>query len=141
MFSSRLKPSRFKEDHVELKPGNWRKFRNAANNAQSLAKRASLNALALVLALVSGGLVHAQAYPNKPVRVVIPWPLAGMPKPIIDKLNADINKALKLPDVVQTLSSQGLDPWLSTVEEFGARLKADYDKYAQLIKLTGARID
>ena len=64
-----------------------------------------------------------------------------MPKPIIDKLNADINKALKLPDVVQTLSSQGLDPWLSAPEEFGARLKADHDKYAQLIKLTGARID
>ena len=64
-----------------------------------------------------------------------------MPGPIIDKLNADVNKALKLPDVVQTLSSQGLDPWLSTAEEFGARLKADYDKYAQLIKLTGARID
>ena len=37
--------------------------------------------------------------------------------------------------------AQALDPWTSTPEEFDARLKVDYDKYAQLIKLTGARID
>jgi tripartite-type tricarboxylate transporter receptor subunit TctC len=66
---------------------------------------------------------------------------AGTPKPVIDKLNAEINKALKLPEVAQTLSAQALDPWTSTPEEFAARLKADYDKYAQLIKLTGAKID
>ena len=46
--------------------------------------------------------------------------------------------SLKLPDVAQNLSAQALDPWTSTPEEFGARLKADYDKYAKLIKLTGA---
>lgn len=66
---------------------------------------------------------------------------AGTPKPVIDKLNAEINKALKLPEVAQTLSAQALDPWTSTPEEFAARLKTDYDKYAQLIKLTGAKID
>jgi tripartite-type tricarboxylate transporter receptor subunit TctC len=66
---------------------------------------------------------------------------AGTPKFAIDRLNAEVNKALKLPDVVQSLSAQALDPWGSTPEEFGARMKADYDKYAQLIRLTGARID
>ena len=66
---------------------------------------------------------------------------AGTPKPVIDKLNAEINKALKLPEVAQTLSAQALDPSTSTPEEFAARLKTDYDKYAQLIKLTGAKID
>jgi hypothetical protein len=39
------------------------------------------------------------------------------------------------------LSAQALDPWTSTPDEFGARLKIDYDKYAKLIKLTGARVD
>jgi tripartite-type tricarboxylate transporter receptor subunit TctC len=66
---------------------------------------------------------------------------AGTPKPVIDKLNAEINKALKLPEVAQTLSAQALDPWTSTPDEFAARLRTDYDKYAHLIKLTGARID
>jgi tripartite-type tricarboxylate transporter receptor subunit TctC len=66
---------------------------------------------------------------------------AGTPKAAIDRLNAEINKALKLPDVAQNLSGQALDPWTSTPEEFAARLKTDYDKYAQLIKLTGAKVD
>jgi len=54
---------------------------------------------------------------------------AGTPKSITDKLNAEINKALKLPEVAQSLSGQGLDPWSSSPEELNARLKADYEKY------------
>ncbi len=66
---------------------------------------------------------------------------AGTPKAIIDKLNAEINRALKNPDVVQGLTNQAIDAWSSTPEEFDARLKADYDKYARLIKLTGAAVE
>jgi len=66
---------------------------------------------------------------------------AGTPKAIVDKLNAEINRALKQSDVLQNLANQASDPWYSTPEEFDARLKADYDKYAKLIKLTGASIE
>jgi tripartite-type tricarboxylate transporter receptor subunit TctC len=66
---------------------------------------------------------------------------AGTAKPLIDRLNAEINKALKLPDVAQSLSGQALDPRTSTPDEFAARLKVDYDKCAQLFRLTGAKID
>lgn len=66
---------------------------------------------------------------------------AGTPKPIIDKLNAEINKALALPDVVKNLENQALDPSPSTVEQFNATLKVDYEKYGNLIKLTGAKIE
>ena len=66
---------------------------------------------------------------------------AGTPKAIIDKLNAEINRALKNPDVVQGLTNQAIDAWSSTPEEFDARLKTDYDKYARLIKLTGAAVE
>jgi tripartite-type tricarboxylate transporter receptor subunit TctC len=66
---------------------------------------------------------------------------AGTPRAVIERLNGEINRALKLQDVAQNLSAQALDPWQSTPEEFGVRLKADYDKYAQLIKLTGAKVD
>ena len=55
--------------------------------------------------------------------------------------NAEINRALKNPEVLQNLANQGIDSWLSTPEEFDARLKADYDKYAKLIKLTGATVE
>ncbi len=66
---------------------------------------------------------------------------AGTPKAIIDRLNAEANKALKLPDVVQKLENQVLDPWTSTPEEFNARLKVDYEKYGKLIQLTGAKVE
>ena len=66
---------------------------------------------------------------------------AATPRAIIERLNTEINRALKLADVAQNLSTQGLDPWPSTPEEFAVRLKADYEKYGQLIKLTGAKVD
>lgn len=66
---------------------------------------------------------------------------AGTPKAVIDKLNAEVNKALSLPDVEQKLDSQGLAPWTSTPDEMNARLKSDYEKYGKLIRLTGAKVD
>ena len=66
---------------------------------------------------------------------------AGTPKDIVSRLNAEVNKALKHPDVSKSLANQALDPWIGTPEEFEARLKVDYDKYAKLVKLTGATIE
>jgi tripartite-type tricarboxylate transporter receptor subunit TctC len=66
---------------------------------------------------------------------------AGTPKPVVDRLNAEINKILKLPDVVRNLSSQALDPWASTPDEFAARIKVDYEKYGKLISAAGVKIE
>ncbi len=66
---------------------------------------------------------------------------AGTPRAIVDRLNAEVNKALAMPDMIQKLEAQALDPWTSTPDEFNARLKVDYEKYGKLIKLTGAKIE
>ena len=66
---------------------------------------------------------------------------AGTPKAVIDKLNADLKKAMADADVSSKLSAQTLDPMHSTPEEFARRLKSDYDKYEKVVKLSGARID
>jgi tripartite-type tricarboxylate transporter receptor subunit TctC len=66
---------------------------------------------------------------------------AGTPREIVVRLNTEINKALKTPEVSKNLSSQALDPWFGTPEEFAARIKTDYEKYGKLIQLTGAKID
>ncbi len=66
---------------------------------------------------------------------------AGTPKAIIDKLNAEINKALALPDVVKNLENQALDPSPSTVDQFNKTLQVDYEKYGRLIKMTGAKVE
>ena len=66
---------------------------------------------------------------------------ANTPRAIIDKLNAESNKALKHPDVATSLTNQVLDPLPSTPEEFAQRIKVDYEKYGKLIKATGLKID
>lgn len=66
---------------------------------------------------------------------------AGTPKSVIDRLNAEVNKALAQQDIVQKLEAQALDPWPATPEEFSAKIKTDFEKYAKLIKLSGAKIE
>jgi tripartite-type tricarboxylate transporter receptor subunit TctC len=66
---------------------------------------------------------------------------AGTPRAIVDRLNAELKKALDHPDVAKNLSSQTLDPMFMTPEQFTARLKADYEKYGKIVKLSGAKID
>lgn len=66
---------------------------------------------------------------------------AGTPKAVIDRLNALIGKALADHDVAAKLSAQTLDPMHMTAAQFAQRIKSDYDKYAKVIKLSGAKID
>jgi tripartite-type tricarboxylate transporter receptor subunit TctC len=65
----------------------------------------------------------------------------GTPRPIVDRLNAEIKKALADPDVAAKLSAQTLDPMHMTPEDFAKHLKADYDRLRQVVKLSGARLD
>ena len=66
---------------------------------------------------------------------------AGTPAAIVDKLNSELKSALSDPDVSSKLSRQTLDPMHMTTDEFARRLKADYDKYGKVVKLSAARVD
>jgi tripartite-type tricarboxylate transporter receptor subunit TctC len=66
---------------------------------------------------------------------------AGTPKPVIDRLHAEIGKILRLPEVTQNLSNQALEPSVASVDQFNATIKADYEKYGKLIRLAGARLE
>ncbi|HEX2825767.1 MAG TPA: tripartite tricarboxylate transporter substrate binding protein [Burkholderiales bacterium] len=66
---------------------------------------------------------------------------AATPKAIVEKLNGEIRKALADPGVSSKLVGHTLDPMPMTTEAFAKRLQADYDKYAKVVKLSGARID
>jgi tripartite-type tricarboxylate transporter receptor subunit TctC len=66
---------------------------------------------------------------------------AGTPKPIVDKLNAELKTALADADVSKKLTAQTLDPMHMSPEQFAQRLKSDYDKYEKVVKLSQARID
>jgi len=66
---------------------------------------------------------------------------AATPKPIVDRLNTEINKVLKTPAVAQNLKEQTLEPLIMTPDQFAKRLKSDYDKYEKIVKLTGAKVE
>jgi tripartite-type tricarboxylate transporter receptor subunit TctC len=66
---------------------------------------------------------------------------AGTPKPIVDRLNSEINKVLKTKDVADNLKSQTLEPMIMTPDQFAKRLNSDYDKYEKVVKLTGAKVE
>jgi len=66
---------------------------------------------------------------------------AGVPRPIVDKLNAAINRALKSEAFLDKFSKFGDEPGGGTPEEFAATIKADSAKWADVVKRSGAKLD
>ncbi len=63
---------------------------------------------------------------------------AGTPKPIVDLLYREVAKALKTPDVIERLATQGGSELVgNTPEEFAQAIKNDLAKYAKLVKAAG----
>jgi tripartite-type tricarboxylate transporter receptor subunit TctC len=63
----------------------------------------------------------------------------GTPAAIIDKLNAEINKVIARADVTKMWSEQGAVPMSMTTAEFDKYLRADIEKWAQVVKVSGAK--
>ncbi|HEX3342658.1 MAG TPA: tripartite tricarboxylate transporter substrate binding protein [Pseudolabrys sp.] len=59
---------------------------------------------------------------------------AGLPKPIIDKISNATNNALKDPDVLKQLTTQGLDARGGSPEEFALFIKTETDRWARVIR-------
>jgi tripartite-type tricarboxylate transporter receptor subunit TctC len=64
---------------------------------------------------------------------------ANTPKPIVDRLAAEVSKALKDPGVIDRLHDYVIYGW--GPQEFGTFIKADIDKTAKIIQKSGARVD
>lgn len=66
---------------------------------------------------------------------------AAVPKPVIARLHAEAVKALRIPDVIEKLSSQGAEPVGNTPEEFTAFVRSEIEKWAKLVKAANMRTD
>jgi tripartite-type tricarboxylate transporter receptor subunit TctC len=66
---------------------------------------------------------------------------AGASRDLVGKLNADIVRALKLPDVRERMTALGAEVVGSTPEQFAAFQKADTQKWAKVVKASGAKIE
>ncbi|MDM0032822.1 tripartite tricarboxylate transporter substrate binding protein [Variovorax sp. J22P271] len=62
---------------------------------------------------------------------------AGTPKAIVDKLNAEINAALKLPDVRAKLEAAGIEIQGGTPQEYAALIQSDLVKWSKVVKAAG----
>ena len=58
---------------------------------------------------------------------------AGMPQPIVARLNTELGRILRLADVQKTFATLGVDAATSKPEEFGGFIKTEFAKYAKLI--------
>jgi len=66
---------------------------------------------------------------------------AGTPPDVIAKWNADVVKVLNSPDVREKMLAQGAEPAPDTPAEFAAFIARERDKYARIVKASGAKVD
>jgi tripartite-type tricarboxylate transporter receptor subunit TctC len=65
----------------------------------------------------------------------------GTPKAVIDKLNSEINKAIKDPDFAKRIAQDGLEPAGGTPEYFEALLKREVAEWAEVVKAANVKSD
>ena len=75
----------------------------------------------------------------------VPWVSliapAGTPKPVVDKLNAEVNRILQTPAMRDTFVAQGVEPMAMTQPELSAFIKAEITKWGKAVKDSGAKVE
>ena len=66
---------------------------------------------------------------------------AGTPRPIVERLHAEIVKAVRAPEVSKRLAAEGAEVIGSTPEEFGAHIKAEIARVASVVRASGIKMD
>ncbi len=65
----------------------------------------------------------------------------GTPQPIIDKLNKEVNAVLAEPAMKAKLAEMGGIMMNGTPEDFGKIVQSETDKWAKVVKFSGAKVD
>jgi tripartite-type tricarboxylate transporter receptor subunit TctC len=67
---------------------------------------------------------------------------AGMPESVLAKLRAEVRRVLESPEIREKMNAAGgLDPYVSTPEQFSALIRRDHDKYGKVVKDLGIKLD
>ena len=105
----------------------------------------------LVRALATGGLVRDPSFPDLPTASESGFPgfeavqwlglltTAGTPKEIVDRLNTEVNRVLRIPDVVAKLTRQGTTAAGSTTEEFKALIASEIRNWKDVAQTAGIK--
>ena len=66
---------------------------------------------------------------------------AGTPRPVLERLNAEINKVINAPDVRENWTKQGAMPMGMSIDAFDKFLREEIVKWANVVKISGAKVD
>jgi tripartite-type tricarboxylate transporter receptor subunit TctC len=66
---------------------------------------------------------------------------AGTPRDVVARLNAEMQRVYKLPEVADKLKALGLEPWISTPEELARYQATEITKWAKVVRDSGAKAD
>jgi len=65
----------------------------------------------------------------------------GTPREIVVKIGADVAQVIKLPDVVDRVKNLGIDPLGASGDDWAPMLRADAERYAKAVKISGAKVE
>ncbi len=65
----------------------------------------------------------------------------GTPAPIIARLNAEVNKVLQSPDVIERVTAQGVSVAGGSSEAFAAFVRTDYERWGRVVKESGVKLE
>jgi len=132
---------------VDLMGGHIHFFFSNPSNVVTQVKSGRLRALAVT------GQSRVGAFAGVPTFVEIGLPAmtltnwqgvggpAGIPKPIIDKISAEIKKLAALPDTKEKLNMQGFEPYYNNPEQTAALIRSDIAKYGKIIKDANIKVE
>ena len=66
---------------------------------------------------------------------------AGTPRPVLERINAEVRKVIDSPDVKAAWAKQGAFPMGMSIEQFDKFLRAEIVKWAKAVRASGARAD
>jgi tripartite-type tricarboxylate transporter receptor subunit TctC len=64
---------------------------------------------------------------------------AGTPRPVVERLNVEINKVINAPDVKDAWAKQGAMPMGMSIDAFDKFIRAEIVKWAPVVKATGMK--
>jgi tripartite-type tricarboxylate transporter receptor subunit TctC len=133
--------------HADILGGNVEMMFDTTSSAMPHIKSGRFKALAVTSPQRSPEL------PNVPTIAEAGYPAAemttwyglfvtgGTPKPVVDKLAAELKRVLSLPDVQAKLKGLGGEPGNITAEQFAAMNKAEYERFGKLIKTANIKAE
>jgi tripartite-type tricarboxylate transporter receptor subunit TctC len=66
---------------------------------------------------------------------------AGTPRPLIDRLNAEVRKVFAMAKTIEVFQAAGMEPTVSTPEEAAALIKSQRERWAPVVKAAGIRVN